>query len=298
MIKNFKPDMLILSQDLPDLNGLTVLSKVREMEQDRARTIVVIYGEKLSSRLFAKAGRVGVDNLLQSPYDDGSFKMKIHNTLYEELDVKSEQAEELTKQCQELVNVGKLDEALTKCNEILKLNDNAEVYYNMGYILSVRGLLEEALENFKKAALINNQHTGAYHQMGMIYRKLGQIDDAQRCLEYAAELHMVMNQENEAEEILNTVLNLRPNTTNVYNTLGIIYRHQGRLQESVKAYEKAMRVHPDDENILFNLARVYLDLNHIPAAQEFLRKAVTLNSNFTAARDLLRATELGLKIKA
>jgi tetratricopeptide (TPR) repeat protein len=298
MIKNFKPDMLILAQDLPDITGLTVLSQVRQMELDRAKTIIIIYGEKLNDRIYAKAGRIGVDNLLIAPFDAETFKQKIHTTLYEEIDVKEEQAEELSKQCEVLVKSGKLDEALDKCNKILQLNDNAEVYYNMGYIQSVRGKLEEALENFKRATLINNQHTGAFQQMGLIYQKLGDIDEAQRCLEYAAELHMVMNQETEAEEILNTVLALRPNTTNVYNTLGIIYRHQGRLQESVKAYEKAMKVHSKDENILFNLARVYLDLNHVPIAQDYLRKAISLNSNFTAARDLLRATELGLRIKA
>jgi tetratricopeptide (TPR) repeat protein len=298
MIKNFSPDILILAHDLPDINGLTILSKVREMEVDKSKTIVIIYGDKILSKLTAKAGRIGVDSLLDSPYENETFKKNINKTLYEEIDVKAEQAETLAKECQELVNVGKLDEALTKCNEILKLNDSAEVYYNLGYILSVRGKLEEALENFKKATLINNQHAGAFQQMGLIYKQLGDVKEAQRCLEYAADLHMFMNQETEAEEILNTVLTLRPNTTNVYNSLGIIYRHQGRLQESVKAYEKAMRVHPSDENILFNLARVYLDLNQIPMAQEHLKKAVSLNSNFTAARDLLRATELWLKIKA
>jgi Flp pilus assembly protein TadD len=90
---------------------------------------------------------------------------------------------------------------------------------------------------------------------------------------------------------------LRPNTTNVYNTLGIIYRHQGRLEESVSAYKKARKVHPNDENILFNLARVYIDLNNTPMAQDCLRKAVSLNRSFGPAIDLLRATELGLKLK-
>ncbi|MDR2340170.1 MAG: tetratricopeptide repeat protein [Deltaproteobacteria bacterium] len=297
MIKNFRPDVLILSHELPDIPGLTVLSKVRQMEPGNQSAVVVIYGEKVDDRLYAKAGRMGVDNLLVCPYDADTFKKKIHRTIYEEIDVKAEQAEALEKECKELMVGGKLDEALDKCNQILELNDNAEVYYNLGYILSVRGKLEEALENFRKATLINGQHAGAYQQMGLIHQRLGNADEAQRCLEYAAELHMVLNQESEAEEIINTVLALRPNTTNVYNTLGIIYRHQGRLQESVKAYEKAMRVHPEDENILFNIARVYLDLNDIPMAQGCLRKATALNSNFTAARDLLRATELGLKIK-
>ncbi|MDR3154486.1 MAG: tetratricopeptide repeat protein [Deltaproteobacteria bacterium] len=297
MVRNFSPDLLILSQNLPDISGLTILSKVRQIEEDHAKTIIVIYGDKISERVLAKAGRIGVDDIIIAPYDDDTFKRQIYNTLYEEDDPRVEEAERLNERCSELIQVGKLDEALDTCNDILKLSDNAEVYYNMGYILSVRGDYDGALKSFKKATLINNQHARAFKQMGLIYQRLGRIDDAQLNLERAAELHMVLNQESEAEEILNTVLTLRPNTTNVYNTLGIIYRHQGRLQEAVGAYDKARKVHPDDENIFFNLARVYIDLNDIPNAQEALRKALSLNRRFTPAADLLRATELGIKLR-
>ncbi|MDR1313511.1 MAG: tetratricopeptide repeat protein [Deltaproteobacteria bacterium] len=297
MIRNFNPDLLILSQNLPDISGLTILSKVRQFEEGRSKTIIIIYGDKINERVMAKAGRIGVDDVIIAPYDDDTFKRQIFNTLYEEPDPRMEEAEKLNEKCSELIGVGKLDEALATCNDIIKLSDNAEVYYNMGYILSVRGDFEGALRSFKKATLINDQHARAFKQMGLIYQKMGKIDDAQRNLEHAAELHLVLNQENEAEEILNTVLTLRPNTTNVYNTLGIIYRHQGRLQESVGAYEKARKIHPDDENIFFNMARVYIDLNDIPQAQEALRKAVSLNRKFTPAADLLRATELGIKLR-
>ncbi|MDR2352051.1 MAG: tetratricopeptide repeat protein [Deltaproteobacteria bacterium] len=297
MIKNFKPDLLIISQNLPDISGTSILSLVRQNDDLVYKTTIVIYGETINERLFARAGRLGVNNMIISPYDDNTFKEKIYKSLYEELEPKIEKAEQLCEKCNELIESGQLDEALKTCNDILELSDNAEVYYNLGYILSVRGDFEEALKNFRRATLINGQHAKAFMQMGVIYQKLGNIDVAQQYLEHAAELHMVLNQETEAEEILNTVLTLRPNTTNVYNTLGIIYRRQGKLQEAVGAYEKAMKVHPNDENILFNLARVYIDLKNIPKAQQFLKKAITLNNKFVAAIDLLRATELGLKLK-
>ncbi|MDR1038962.1 MAG: tetratricopeptide repeat protein [Deltaproteobacteria bacterium] len=297
MIRNFNPDLLILSQNLPDISGLTILSKVREMDEDRSKTIIIIYGDKINERVLAKAGRIGVDDIIVAPYDDDTFKRQILNTLHEEPDARTAETERLMEKCSELIEEGKLDEALETCTDVISLSDNAEVYYNMGYILSVRGDFEGALKSFKKATVINNQHARAFKQMGLIYQKMGRIDEAQRNLEHAAELHMVLNQENEAEEILNTVLTLRPNTTNVYNTLGIIYRHQGRLQEAVVAYDKARKIHPDDENIFFNMARVFIDLNDIPKAQEALRKAVSLNRKFTPAADLLRATELGIKLR-
>jgi tetratricopeptide (TPR) repeat protein len=298
MVKNFKPDLLIISQNLPDISGLSILSLIRQQEElDATRTLVIIYSETFIERIVAKAGRIGLDNMLKAPFEPDDFKSKVLKTLYEVFDPKIEKAEQLHEKCNELIETGKLDEALQTCNDILELSDNAEVYYNMGYILSVRGNLEEALNNFRKATTINNQYAKAFKQMGLIYNRMGSPDLAQEYLEKAAELHMVLDQENEAEEILNIVLTLRPNTTNVYNTLGIIYRHQGRLKEAVSAYEKARKVHPEDENILFNLARVYIDLNNIPQAQDCLRQAVSLNHSFGPARDLLRATELGLKLK-
>jgi tetratricopeptide (TPR) repeat protein len=298
MVKNFNPDLLIISQNLPDISGLSILSLIRQKHDNYlTRSLIILYGDIVNERFISKAGRTGVDNILMAPYEDEHFKAKVYDTLYYELDPKLEKAEKLCEKCNALIESGKLDEALETCNNILELSDNAEVYYNMGYILSVRGKFNEALKSFKKATVINNQHARAFKQMGLIYQMQGEMEDAQKCLEHAAELHMVLDQETEAEEILNIVLTLRPNTTNVYNTLGIIYRHQGRLQESVVAYEKAKKVHPNDENILFNLARVYIDLNDISRAQECLRKAVTLNKSFGPAIDLLRATELGLKLK-
>jgi tetratricopeptide (TPR) repeat protein len=297
MVKNFSPDLLIVSQELPDISGLALLNLVRQHEDEDVHSIIVVYGE-ISERTFAKLGRLGVDAIIRHPYEDDNFKKHVLEILNQPLDVQQEQTEKLQEKCTVLIQTGKLEEALQACNDILEVDANAEVYYNKGYILSVRGHLHEALKSFKKAIFINGHHAKAFKQMGLIYQKLGRTDKAQDCLEYSAQLHLSQNQESEAEEILNTVLTLRPDTTNVYNSLGIIYRRQGRFDEAVKAYEKAIRVHPDDENIYFNLARAYMDLNNNDQASQCLKKAISLNTSFTPAKDLLRAIELGLVLKA
>jgi tetratricopeptide (TPR) repeat protein len=297
MIKNFRPDLLIVSQDLPDISGLSILSLVRQKEAESMRSIFVVYGGQINDRVMTKLGRIGVDSVLQYPYSEESFKKHVTDVLNQSMDPKIEEAELLQEKCQTQIDAGKYEDALQTCTDILEIDSNAEVYYNMGYILSMRGKFEEALVSFRKATLINNQHARAFKQMGFIYQKIGRVEDAEDCLEHAAELLMINNQENEAEEVLNTVLVLRPDTTNVYNSLGIIYRRQGRLDESVKAYEKAMRVHPEDENIRFNLARAHIELNNTEAAREALQNAIKINPAFDAAKDLLRAIDLGLKLK-
>jgi tetratricopeptide (TPR) repeat protein len=297
MIKNFRPELLIVSQDLPDINGLSILSLVRQRELEEMRSIVIVYGQRLDDRTLTKLGRVGVDGVLHFPYSPDEFKRQVSDILEQPLDPKMEKSEKLQEKCQTLIESGKLEEALQTCSDILEIEASAEVYYNMGYILSMRGSFEEALRSFRKATLINNQHARAFKQMGLVYQKLGRLEEAQDSLEHAAELHMTLNQENEAEEIFNTVLTLRPNTTNVYNSLGIIYRRQGRLEESLRAYQKAMLVHPEDENIFFNMARAQIELDQTSEARLSLKRAIDLNPGFVPAKDLLRAIELGLKLK-
>ncbi|MDR1295868.1 MAG: tetratricopeptide repeat protein [Deltaproteobacteria bacterium] len=298
MVKNFRPDLLIISQDMPDISGTAILNMVREQEniQDM-RSIVIVYGQQFTDLEMTKLGRIGVDSVISYPYDGDTFKKRVGEALNQTFDPKLEEAEALQTKCQAQMESGRFEEALETCNEILEVDSSAEVYYNKGYILSMRGMFEEALKSFRKATLINHQHARAFKQMGLIYHKLGREDDAERCLEHAAVVHLNLNQDNEAEEVLNTVLALRPNTTNVYNSLGIIYRRQGRFEESVRAYEKALLVHPDDENIYFNLARANIELNNPRAAGSALRQAISLNPEFAPARDLLRAIELGLKLK-
>lgn len=296
MVNNFGPELIIAEQNTPTINGLTLLRLVREQDTPEEETVFILYGRNLTSRQVAQAGRIGVNAIITMPCGAEEFKAKVHEALSPPREPEDEKVEELYDLSVHQMNDGKLDLALDTCQSILDIHDSAEVYYNMGYIKSLKGQLEEALACFRRATTINGHHARAYRQMGLIYQKLGQEDEARKSLETAAEIHMERNQNNEAEEIFNTVLTLRPDTTNVYNSLGIIYRRQGRLDEALKAYEKALKVHRDDEFIYFNIARVHLDMSNLLLAQNALRHALKLNPDFTEAIDLLRATEMGLKI--
>ncbi|MDR1045854.1 MAG: tetratricopeptide repeat protein [Candidatus Adiutrix sp.] len=296
MVNNFEPEMVVAQQNTPLINGLSLLRLVREQDSPEEETLFVLYGENLTSLQVAQAGRVGANAIILTPCDDESFKGRIQEAIYPPPAPEDEKAEELFDLSVNQIQEGRLDQALETCQSILEIHDNSEVYYNMGYIKSRKGDLEGALACFRRATVINGHHAKAHQQMGLIYQKLGREEEARASLELAAEIHMERNQNSEAEEIFNTVLALKPSTTNVYNSLGIIYRRQGRLEEALKAYGKALKVHKDDEYIYFNIARVHLDMGSSLAAQDYLRQALKINPDFPAAGDLLRATELGLKI--
>ncbi len=192
---------------------------------------------------------------------------------------------------------GRFDEALTSFESVLEVHEQAEVYYNMGFIKSAKGLYEDALQCFRKATRINGDFARAYKGMADALIKLGREDEAQAYLEQAAGIYMERRQDQEAEEVYQTVTRLKPDTINVFNSLGIIYRRQGRYKEAAQQYLKALKVNPDDENIYYNLSRLYAEMKLMSKAVESCRNALRLNPDFTAARELLRVIEMGLDLK-
>jgi tetratricopeptide (TPR) repeat protein len=133
----------------------------------------------------------------------------------------------------------------------------------------------------------------SYKRMGEIHLKLGQSDQAQECLERAGEIFIDKYMDEEAEKVLLEALKLNPSTMNVFNSLGIIYRRQGKYQEAIRSYRKALRVNPEDEHIHYNLARVYMGVNNVTEARKSLIRAKELNPDFQAAQDLLRSIDMG-----
>lgn len=296
LINNFSPTLIIANMDIPVINGLSMLRLVRQNDLPEHATAFMLYGGPVTNRQLAQCGRLGASAIIIPPFGADAFKGKVNLTLYPVKTQEDIEADSLYELCQEQINRGLLEEALATCQKILSLHSSAEAYYQMGYIKSLTGDLDAALECFQRATTINRHHALSLGQMGFICKKMGRDGEAQKYLAAAADIHMDLQQDKEAEEIFNTILSINPETTNVYNSLGIIYRRQSRLDESLKAYAKALKIHPLDEYIFFNLARTHLDMGNRELARQCLRKSLEIDPNFTPGSELLRATDLGLEI--
>ncbi|CAO0820385.1 hypothetical protein DFAR_1540036 [Desulfarculales bacterium] len=91
-----------------------------------------------------------------------------------------------------------------------------------------------------------------------------------------------------AELVLREVLKINPNTINVFNSLGFIYRRQSKHAQALEQYKKALRINPRDENTLYNIGRIYFDLGEYDMARDILQKTVELNPDFSKAAEMLR----------
>ncbi len=78
-----------------------------------------------------------------------------------------------------------------------------------------------------------------------------------------------------------------------YNARGIQARREGSYGKAVEELKKALSVAPDDEGILYNLARAYAAKKEKKPAVEFIRKALQINPAFAEARTLLNHLQAG-----
>jgi Flp pilus assembly protein TadD len=283
---------VVSAWDMPEMSGLALLKIVRN--DDR----FVDLPFHLSDSDFTKpkvieAGRAGVSGLIVKPYDTETLKGKIAG-MVEAAGLGPPSEEEVTlEEGMKLLETGDNESALALFEKMLREGESAEVYYNIGYIKTSQGLYQEGIEAFRKATQLDRLFAKAYEAMGRAYKELGQAEEAEKCLHKAAEIYMSSEKDAHAEEILNEILELQPDTVNVYNSLGVLYRKRGDLEGSLNQYEKALKVHPHAPHIYYNIGRVHVDMNNVDRAASHFRTALKLEPDFKEAREALDAIELG-----
>ena len=77
-----------------------------------------------------------------------------------------------------------------------------------------------------------------------------------------------------------------------YNALGIAARREGNFEKAVTQYKKALTVAPDDEALLYNVARTYAAKKEKKLAIESIQKALKINPGFDEAQTLLNHLQL------
>ena len=70
--------------------------------------------------------------------------------------------------------------------------------------------------------------------------------------------------------------NLAHNTRSpaIYANLGFIQAHDGQFADAIRSYQQAIRLDPDDAQVEFELAGIYLDQNHAQAAVPLFNQAI------------------------
>jgi len=283
---------VIAEMEMPDMSGLALLKIVRGDERLYNLPFYLAHAAFTKLKVLM-AGKEGVTGLLVKPFNKDSIRGKLRETLnVPEASVIAEARSSLEEGIA-LLEKNEPEKALTIFEKLVSEGETAEVYYNIGYIKTSQGKYDEALAAFQKATELDRLFAKAYEAMGRIYHKLGRPKDAERFLQKAADIHLSKENMADAEEILNEILEIRPDTINVYNSLGVLHRKKGNYKEALKSYEKALRIHPNQPQIYYNMGRLWLEMKDPSRAQETFEKALELDPKFGEAREVLDAIRLG-----
>jgi tetratricopeptide (TPR) repeat protein len=103
-----------------------------------------------------------------------------------------------------------------------------------------------------------------------------------------------------ALEMVNKVLIEFPNSAITYDLKGLILKKQGKFEDAVDAFSKAVSVEPDFAIGWYNLGRIERSLNHFKMAKIYLDRSINLQSDLTKAyfERALLFKQIGEKEKA
>ena len=284
---------VISAWNMPEMTGLALLKIVRN---DDRYVDMPFY---LADSSFTKAktldaGRAGVSGLIVKPFEADVIRKKMEDMAELTGMAPPTEAELSLEEGTELLEGENYEGALNVFEKMLAEGETAEVYYNIGYTKTAQGLYEEGIKAFRKATQLNRLFAKAYEAMGRAYKALGQPKEAEESLHKAAEIYMSSEKDEDAEEVLNEILELQPDTVNVYNTLGVLYRKRGDLDTSLMHYEKALKIHPEAPHIYYNIGRVYMDKNLPKRAEPYFKMCLKFDPDFKEAREVLNAIELSV----
>lgn len=292
-VMRIKPiECVIAAWDMPDMSGLALL-RIARSDDKHFNTPFFLTDPAFTKLKVVQAGQSGVTGLIVAPFDLEIIKKKILSLGQQSVsDIPPAAAKSLEKGLA-LVENGNYKTAIKVFSSLTEETETAEYYYNIGYKKTAEEKYGEAIEAFRKATQLDRLYAKAYEAMGRAFNAIGKPEEAQRFMQKAADIYMSKEKVEDAEEILNEMLKISPDTINVYNSLGVLYRKKGDLDTALANYKKALKVHPDEPHIHYNIGRLHLEMRDPAKAKDHFGKALKLDPDFREAREVLNALELG-----
>jgi tetratricopeptide (TPR) repeat protein len=163
---------------------------------------------------------------------------------------------------------GLIEKAVEQYKKNIKINPNyKKSYYNLGNTYKSQGLIDLAIEQYLKAISINPAYLEAYINLGNTYKSQGLIDLA-------------------IEQYLKAI-SINPAYPEAYNNLGSAYKSQGQIDLAIEQYLKATNLEPGDPITYYNLGNAYYFSGKINEAIKQYETALRLRPDFEEARDNL-----------
>jgi len=194
--------------------------------------------------------------------------VKAENYFKSSLLVNNNQPIVLTNYANLLVNIGNLEQANSSYEKAISLSpNNIDALYNWATLLNQMGKTDKAIEKLNQAIAINNKNPLFFNLLGNCFKKIEQYSDAL--------------------EAYDNALKISPSNFYALHNKGVVLRNTQKPQQAIDCY---LTIYESGKNIpefLFNLACAYYDLGEFNNVESYLKKAISINPNYTEAHETL-----------
>jgi len=167
----------------------------------------------------------------------------------------------------------------------------ARIAFHLGLSLDLQGRPEEALDAWRRAVALDPAHAEAHRELNALLYRMGQVDaflasydQAARRLPGTGEYGALLLQKagflidaerfDEARDCFARAAAIAPESAGPQNGLAVAYAGLGQLDAAVAAYEKSLRLQPEDLAARVRLACVLLQTGEVKRALRLTEKAV------------------------
>jgi len=168
-----------------------------------------------------------------------------------------------------------------------------------------KGLVEDAIIQYKKALKIDPTHKDARYNLDLLYQEQGMVEKAIKeyivLLQYKPDdfdtlnsLGLAFFQKGFFEKALSLyrkTLDIDPESVTPYNNIGMVYAVRGQTEEAEKWFKKGLTVDPESAEACYNLGFLYQSNGKLAEAVEAYKEAISIRPDYEEARDRLRELE-------
>lgn len=159
------------------------------------------------------------------------------------------------------------DKAIAASRKLIEIEpDNADAYYNLGYMFVKQEKFKEAAVEFTKAIELRPNFEFAYSNLGYCYTKLKKYK--------------------ESIEVYKKLTSLNPQNGEAWLSVGIGYMFLRNFMAALEPMQKAVEINPQSTSALFNLGVVYVNISEFGKATQIQKKLQELDPNL--AKRLLK----------
>jgi Tfp pilus assembly protein PilF len=155
---------------------------------------------------------------------------------------------------------------------VRKHPNNIDAHFCLGASYYAIGEFKLALKHMKKAESLTSDKEDLmdiYNQIGLIYEKMGYLDDA--LFYYNRSLSLARDLGNKSMQ------------ASVLNNIGAIYYYKGELDKALGYYEESLRLKTDEKEkatTYNNIANIYDKKGDYQKAVEYLQKAIEIGERY------------------